>query len=131
LLLRRRWRRCLWRLIALPQVLAQVLAHESRHLFPGKKGGQRQDLLWINRLPRLFVRPQQLEQLALVHERRQTGHQRQARLLAAPTPSQGAARPAPVAAQADARQCAAVIDFLGALDFPTFQRLISTSPCLA
>lgn len=30
-----------------------------------------------------------------------------------------------------ARQCQAVIDFLRALDFPTFQRLVSTSPCLA
>jgi transposase len=30
-----------------------------------------------------------------------------------------------------ARQCQAVIAFLRALDLPTFQRLMSTSPCLA
>ena len=30
-----------------------------------------------------------------------------------------------------ARQCQAVTDFLRALDLATFQRLMSTSPCLA
>jgi hypothetical protein len=57
--------------------LAQVLADEPGDFALRKKGGQCHEDLGVNLLTLFLVRSEQLEQLALFHERRETRHHRQ------------------------------------------------------